>query len=234
MNGVWFGTNENSRFGLNDQEVTIETGSQCTYIPSDYYEMVFERVLEYSTGYYFTSDGETVVDCGDKQNMRALSLLVNDMWVEVSPIDYLNPIRATFNSIETNTGQCRVCLKQSSDTYWHLGTSALVGYYSKFDFTNRQISLTPLAAADKVEVVSSSKPDRILGLNLVTVTAIAIGMGTILAIFTLLILAVCFNIGPFNTNGAKQSKAVIAPAKLSLDELEVLLTKALMKKQNLA
>jgi len=164
---------------------------------------VFERVLEYSTGYYFTSDGETVVDCGDSQNMRAFSLLVNDKWVEVSPIDYLNPIRTTFNSIESNTGQCRVCLKQSSDRFWHLGTSALVGYYSKFDFTNRQISLTPLSAASKQEVVTSSKPDRILGTSWVTVTLIAFGMSIVVAIFTLLILAVCFGIGPFNTNGAK-------------------------------
>jgi hypothetical protein len=166
--------------------------------------------------------------------MRTFSLLVNDKWVEVSPIDYLNPIRTTFNSVERSTGQCRVCLKESSDRFWHLGTSAFVGYYSKFDFTNRQISLTPLTAANKIEVVKSGKPDRILGTSWVTVTAIASGMTVILGIFVLLFLAVCYGIGPFNTNGAKQNKATIAPAKLSLGELEVLLSNALTKKRNQA
>jgi len=40
------------------------------YVPVDTYEFVHSALLNYSTGYYTTEDGETVVDCGDTQNMQ--------------------------------------------------------------------------------------------------------------------------------------------------------------------
>ena len=55
-------------------------------------------MLDYSTGYYNTADGETVVDCGDSQVMQNIQLLINGMWVEIAQTDYLNVITTTYNS----------------------------------------------------------------------------------------------------------------------------------------
>lgn len=65
LNGIWLGINEKTKFGLESSSVIIETGKQCTYIPEEYYEEILTRMLEWSTGYFFSDDGETVVDCGD-------------------------------------------------------------------------------------------------------------------------------------------------------------------------
>lgn len=192
LNGVWFGANKNGQFGLDKQEVTIETGSQCTYVPEEFYETVLEHLLDYSTGYYFTENGDVVVDCGDRNNMQTLRLLVNDYWVEISQFDYLTPIRTSYSTKQRSTGQCRLCIKQSSDRFWHLGTSAFIGYYTAFDFAKKTISFTPLSDANKRELEKSSKPDLVMGLNWVTVQLLALGIVLIITVFVLLCIAVCY------------------------------------------
>lgn len=62
--------------------------------------------------------------------MQKLSILVNNYWIEISPSDYLTPVRTEFATKEVSTGMCRICIKKSWDTFWHIGTSALVGYYA--------------------------------------------------------------------------------------------------------
>lgn len=93
-------------------------------------------MTEYATGYYFSSDGETVMDCSNSANMNSFYLLVVDKWIEIQPVDYLIALRTTYASSERKTGACRLAIAQSWDSDWHIGTAGLVGYYTEFDFTN--------------------------------------------------------------------------------------------------
>lgn len=152
LNGIWMGTNDNTQFGLENESVIIETNKQCTYIPEKYYEDIFNRMMEWSAGYFFTDDGETIVDCGDVQNMLTMRYLVGDKWIETAVSDFLNPITTEIAGVQRSTGLCRVCIKQSPDVYWHLGTSALLGYYSEFDMLKRTIAFTPLDTTSKMDI----------------------------------------------------------------------------------
>jgi len=65
MNGVRFGGIEAAAYGFTDAKITVDTARECLYIPEANYEFVFAKMLDYSTGFYLTSDGTAVVDCGD-------------------------------------------------------------------------------------------------------------------------------------------------------------------------
>ena len=80
MGGVQFGDTNDKKFGLVDQSVIIETAKQCTYIPTEYYQMIFNEIMEYSSGYFITADGDAIVDCGDRALMDDLSLHINGVW----------------------------------------------------------------------------------------------------------------------------------------------------------
>ena len=133
------------------------------YVPDEHYDFALKTVLYDSTG-YFNADGEIIVDCGDVQNMGNISLLMNNQWMVISPNEYLNPVLVDYDQDadgikERSTGMCRLCLKQSYDTYWHVGTIALMNYYAEFDLDNRQMNVTPLASGNKGELVTGSRPN---------------------------------------------------------------------------
>lgn len=44
--------------------------------------------------------------------------------------DYLTPMLTKINNVKYPTGMCSLCIKLSSDNDWHVGTSALIGYYA--------------------------------------------------------------------------------------------------------
>ena len=166
--------------------------------------------------------------------METLSILMNDKWVEMLQIDYLTPIRTTFMSVERSTGMCRMCVKESTDGAWHIGTAALMGYYAEFDFTKRTLSLTPQVTSTKLSLETSGTPSRILGINTLTVTLLITGIVLVFLVFVFLCLAIN---GVFKASSAsqKKSKAVVEgsySAALTLSELEVLLSNALNKKNS--
>ena len=132
-----------------------------------------------------------MVECGDMQNMKQVRLLLGDKWVEIQPTDYLNPARVNFGaSTGLNTGACRVCIKQSWDNFWHVGTSLLVGYYADFDFTNRQLGLQPLASGAKVSVEIGSAPARNIGASWWKITFLIFCNGAVIYTLVVLFLAV--------------------------------------------
>lgn len=151
---------------------------------------MYNTLLDYSTGYYNTADGETVVDCGDSQNMQNIQLLVNGKWVEIAQTDYLNVVTTEYNGSSRSTGACRLCLKESWDKKWHMGTSALIGYLTEFDFETKQVSMVPLASSTKLEVVLGATPDRVLGLSVFTVIVLVSAMVFVATAFVLLVMAV--------------------------------------------
>ena len=60
---------------------------------------------------------------------------------------------------------------------------------------------------------------------------ISLAMATLVTLFILLCLAVCFDIGPFYNNKNKASRKAKANKKVTLNELETLLENALLKKR---
>lgn len=45
--------------------MVIETAMNCLYVPSANYAFVKQTVLDYSTGYYTSTDGDLMVNCSD-------------------------------------------------------------------------------------------------------------------------------------------------------------------------
>lgn len=151
IKGINFGIRESGKYGLDDNTyITVETARQCLYVPSADYEEVHRETLYQSTGFYYSSDGDTMVDCGDIQRMETIKLLISDYWVEIAAYDYINAVRIEGTS--RSSGFCRVCLKESWDDDWHVGTSMLVGYYTEFDFSESTISFSPMTSASKLDL----------------------------------------------------------------------------------
>lgn len=239
LKGIRFGGATSGSYGLKDATVQIDSGRQCLYVPEAEYEFVHATLLNYSNGYYLTEDGETVVDCGDTQTMQNIQLLVNTHWVEIAQNDYLNAITTEYNGGTRPTGACRLCLKNSWDYNWHIGSSALVGYYTEFDYDEAQISFTPLSAGTKLEVVEGEQPDRILGLNLLTVGLLSAAIAVCMITFVLLIMAMWFDTNVFSwlipggdsTAQAKKASNLIEESKgVSMEQLEKMIENALLKK----
>lgn len=40
LNGIWFGGELNSKYGLQNEKITVETGRQCLYIPDSQYDFI--------------------------------------------------------------------------------------------------------------------------------------------------------------------------------------------------
>ena len=70
MNGIRWNGVSGSGYGFADQKITIDTAREYIYVPEAYYSMVFERLVDFSTGFYLNSNGDAIVDCGDERNMQ--------------------------------------------------------------------------------------------------------------------------------------------------------------------
>ena len=110
-------------------------------MPKSHFNQIVNQVLYSTKGYFTASDGRTVVDCGDLQTMNQIQLLLNDKWVSISVNNYLIPIYTEFNGESRSTGMCTLCVEQSEDMIWHVGTVLLEGYYTQLDIINRQMHI---------------------------------------------------------------------------------------------
>ena len=163
-------------------------------MPSSDYTFIYDKVLAYSTTYIVNNSGETLMDCSDKNTMRNINLLINGQWVSIATADYLTPVRTLQgqNKEMRPTGYCSMCLKLSPDNDWRVGTSLLVGYYSSFDFTNRQLSLHALKNSGKGQIVAGGQPSIVLGNSWWKITILALLNAFTIAVLVLLCLAVYF------------------------------------------
>ena len=145
-------------------------------------------------------------------------------------------------------------MKLSWDADWHVGTSALLGYYSSFDFTNRQLKLHPLTGGAKQQIeMKGSKPDIKLGDDTLTIVILSLSNAFVVTLLVLLCLAVYFNKNVFSPEDDQDASAAVEPApeepsaenadaqdatttsllrksKVSGHELEALLQRALAKR----
>ena len=121
-----------------------------------------------------------------------MGLLVNDYWLELLKNDYITEMWVDYNSGKRQTGLCNVCIKESWDAKWHAGSSLLLGYYTGFDYTTKQLTVVPNAASAKSTIEQGAKPSRILGNNPVTITLLSLGIATSVGgMVWLVIIAFC-------------------------------------------
>lgn len=152
----------------------------------------------------------------------------------ISPTEYLNPVRIDYDAdgiAERGNGMCKVCIKQSWDTYWHIGTMALVDYYAEFDLDNRQMHITPLATGNKQEVTTGSTPDNILGVNFFTVLFLSSAIGVTIIATILLCMAVYCDNNLFPRLNPKQANRAVKEANVTTSQLEELIKNAIKRKQ---
>lgn len=90
---------------------------------------------------------------------------MNDKWVQIRAADYLVDSRILYASEQRLTGACKLCVQVSPDSNWHVGMSALVGYYTEFDYELKQMAMTPLLLGDKIAIVAGTAPTTIYGLD---------------------------------------------------------------------
>ena len=175
--------------------------------------------------------------------MESIKLLISDYWVEIAPIDYVNPM--FIDGTSQSSGFCRVCVKESWDSYWHIGTSMLTGYYAAFDFDTAEIGFTPLGSSSKLELTQdTSRPTRRMGISYWKISVLSIIQFSIISLIVMLILRVyfdinyfgyidcrkCFDNGDDNSNDETEQDEV-GEEEISVQELEVLINAAIKKKQ---
>jgi len=166
------------------------------------------------------------MDCGDKTVMKSISLLFKDKWVEISQADYLVPLRTGNEGKEVSTGMCKLCIKLSADDDWHVGTSALIGYYSEFNSEARTLSLQPMQGTSKLAVKTGSTPGVTLGDSFWTILFLSIANVAVLTILVLLCLAVYFNTNVLiddddNTGDSNASGGATDPANAPVPDQAV-------------
>ncbi len=83
LKGVGIGSYDDSKYGLAESKITVETAQQCLYVPETYYPFMYEQLTYSGTGSFTTADGETIVDCSNGKNMEDIMLLMNDQWVQI-------------------------------------------------------------------------------------------------------------------------------------------------------
>lgn len=119
--------------------------------------------------------------------MTNLKLLIDGKWFEMMPKDFLIPI--------DGTQECSVCIRSTTDGHWTMGTAGMRGYYMGFDLGTAQISVTPFAGSDKDAVELGTKPSRVLGLNILTVSLLSGGIAVfVVALIVLIIFAFCYTL----------------------------------------
>ena len=99
--------------------------------------------------------------------------------------------------------------------------------------------MVPLSSSTKLEVVSGTTPDRVLGLSIFTVIVLVSAMVGVATLFVLLVMAVyCdFNIITRLFGGASKTKSGASDLlenseEYSLENLEKLIETALLKKRD--
>mmetsp|Transcript_10786 Transcript_10786/g.14512 ORF Transcript_10786/g.14512 Transcript_10786/m.14512 type:complete len:166 (+) Transcript_10786:1348-1845(+) len=118
-------------------------------------------------------------------------------------------------------------MELSWDDDWHVGTSALIGYYASFDYTTRELSLSPLTGGSKQTLKTGSKPDIVLGNDLFTILLLSIANAFVLTVLVLLCLAVYFNTNVLadddqnsETNAAEEASPELPDEAVEAEEIE--------------
>lgn len=173
-----------------------------------------------SSGSFTSADGDTIVDCADADHMQEVKLLMNDKWAMIQAKHYLTPIRTSFNSVARQTGMCSLCVKQSSDDDWHVGTTLLMDYYAEFDFENKALSLTALNSGTKPQVPDGTTPATQLGTSTVRVATLSGGIVLVTSAF----IALCFISALLKMRAASSGQATKnKEATVTNEEIEVLI-----------
>ena len=99
----------------------------------------------------------------------------------------------------TSSGFCRVCVKESWDTNWHVGTSMLTGYYAGFDLNAATIAFTPLVSSSKSSLVyaDGTPSRRRLGTDSTTVAWLAAAQAVVVLTSILLCMAAYCDVNLF-------------------------------------
>jgi len=144
--------------------------------------------------------------------MTNLALLIDGKWFEMLPKDFLTPI--------DGTNECSVCVRKTTDSFWTMGTVGMRGYYMGFDSETAKISVTPFAGSDKDTVKEGTKPTRVLGLNITTVSLLSSGIGVfVLALIILVVFAFCQYMVTAKTSQSGDKKLKASSAKNQLENL---------------
>ena len=163
--------------------------------------------------------------------MEEIKLLMNDKWAMIQAKHYLIPIMTTFNAASRQTGMCMLCVTQSSDNDWHVGTSLLMDYYAEFDFENKALSLTALAAGTKTQVPDGTTPATQLGIDTVRVATLSGGLFVVTSLF----IALCFISAFMRKRTLMASSGQVSNREnsktISNEEIEVLIQNAIDRKK---
>ena len=108
--------------------------------------------------------------------------------------------------------------------------SALTGYYTEFDFTNKEISFTPLLLSDKKAVVEGTAPTLQYGTEQLNV----IILSSVLGFLVIATIALCTSVNR-SRNRTDDDTIVAASArsvKITVSELEKLIENAIQRKSH--
>eukprot|EP00347_Sterkiella_histriomuscorum_P020327 403338231 len=139
INGFKLGTSgtysnfKDSTFTHETYPGIFDTGSSFLYVPRSIGVTLISKILRGQIFSHF--QGLFLVSC-DKTQFLPISLLIDNLWLEISPETYIV-------NIQQNPDICALGIQINSDENYILGNVFLRNYYAIFDMSQNKIGLTP-------------------------------------------------------------------------------------------
>jgi len=140
----------------NNYYTILDSGSPHITVPKTMYNAIIDKLMEASgRPQYYTKDGITFVDCYMVSTYADLSIMMNGLWLDVSPYDYIWDVN---NDGET----CILMVTEHDHDFFVLGLPIFQGYYSHHSLNDSTIAFTPLSGLDKQPLKVGAVPANYL------------------------------------------------------------------------
>lgn len=134
-----------------------DTGTSLIFPPKKIARDVVSRIVSGYTHQLEYESGLMFVDCQDRMDFPKVKLLIDNVWFELLPQDYI----VEYN-YEGDTFCFLAIATANSGNYWLLGDAFLLGYYSihdNDDHSAAKIGFAPHATSSKSKPTPGSPPE---------------------------------------------------------------------------
>lgn len=144
---------DGKEYALPTIEAFTDTGTSCTYIPSEYYEPIMAHVSEQVSLKEYA--GANYVDCSERRKFPVIEFRFGSYWMELLPDDYIID--------DSYTKSCFVCIfNDKSSEKIILGNSFLRGFYTTHDLNSNRFGFGAHATSTKANPREGDIPSEFL------------------------------------------------------------------------
>jgi hypothetical protein len=134
--------------GSTNNKIFTDSGTNCSYVPSKYYNQFGNLLGAYAGSYTYDSTDGYKIDCDKQSIMPDVFFNIGGVWYQQQPIHYV------YNNDQMQTKTCQICVKDAGNSdYWILGNKFLESYVAWHDSETMQWGLTPGLDSTKIQPV---------------------------------------------------------------------------------